>query len=65
LNLISKESFDNIKIWLEEIDRYGNNDTKKLLVGNKSDLKSKRVIEYKIGKVCYTKKIYEIIFILF
>lgn len=43
-------------MWLQQIDQYGNNDTKKLLVGNKSDLKTKRVVEYEKAKVCNIKK---------
>jgi Ras-related protein Rab-1A len=51
LNLISKESFDNIKIWLQQIEQYGNNDTIKLLIGNKSDLINERKIQYEKAKV--------------
>ena len=38
------ESFSNVKQWLHEIDRYASADVKKLLVGNKCDLASKRAV---------------------
>jgi GTPase SAR1 family protein len=43
-------------MWIQQIDQYGNNNTKKLLVGNKSDLKTKRTIEYEKAKVCNNEK---------
>lgn len=45
------ESFNNVKTWLNEIDRYANENVNKLLVGNKSDLDSKRAVEYATAKV--------------
>lgn len=45
-DLTDLESFHNIKTWLDEIDRFGGGHVAKLLVGNKSDLKSKRVVTY-------------------
>ncbi|CAF1517803.1 unnamed protein product, partial [Rotaria magnacalcarata] len=48
--IIAKESFDNIKKWLTEIERNGNEDAKKLLVGNKCDLAAKRVVDYAKAK---------------
>ena len=44
------ESFDNVKQWLNEIDRYANESVNKLLVGNKTDLVGKRVVEYETAK---------------
>ncbi|KAJ8601037.1 hypothetical protein CTAYLR_007970 [Chrysophaeum taylorii] len=38
------ESFNNVKQWLHEIDRYACQNVKKLLVGNKCDLASKRAV---------------------
>jgi len=38
------ESFNNVKQWLHEIDRYACQNVKKLLVGNKCDLVSKRAV---------------------
>ena len=45
------ESFNNVKQWLNEIDRYANENVNKLLVGNKSDLTSKKVVDYATAKV--------------
>jgi len=44
------DSFNNVKQWLNEIDRYANENVNKLLVGNKSDLTSKKVVEYSVAK---------------
>lgn len=45
------ESFNNVKQWLHEIDRYASENVNKLLVGNKSDLTSKRAVTAEQGKV--------------
>ena len=45
------ESFNNVKQWLEEIDRYACENVNKLLVGNKCDLSSKKVVNYQSAKV--------------
>ena len=44
------ESFNNVKQWLHEIDRYASENVNKLLVGNKSDLTSKRAVTAEQGK---------------
>jgi len=44
------ESFNNVKQWLHEIDRYANENVNKLLVGNKSDLQNKRAVTFEQGK---------------
>jgi Ras-related protein Rab-1A len=44
------ESFNNVKQWLEEIDRYACENVNKLLVGNKCDLTSKKVVAYQFAK---------------
>lgn len=46
-----QESFNNVKQWLEEIDRYACENVNKLLVGNKSDLTTKKVVDYTTAKV--------------
>jgi hypothetical protein len=45
-----QESFNNVKQWLNEIDRYASENVNKLLVGNKSDLTSKKVVDYQTAK---------------
>lgn len=44
------ESFNNVKQWLHEIDRYASENVNKLLVGNKSDLTSKREVSFDQAK---------------
>ena len=44
------ESFNNVKQRLHEIDRYACENVNKLLVGNKSDLESKRAVQTEQAK---------------
>merc|ERR1712187_578978 len=44
------ESFNNVRQWLFEIDRFASENVNKLLVGNKCDLVSKRIVEYESAK---------------
>ncbi|KAI3972825.1 hypothetical protein MKX01_019483 [Papaver californicum] len=44
------ESFNNVKQWLNEIDRYANDSVCKLLVGNKCDLVDKKVVDTETAK---------------
>ncbi|GFP95080.1 RAS-related protein rabd1 [Phtheirospermum japonicum] len=44
------ESFNNVKQWLSEIDRYASNSVCKLLVGNKCDLVDSKVVDTQTGK---------------
>jgi Ras-related protein Rab-1A len=44
-DVTDQESFNNVKQWLNEIDRYANEHVNKLLVGNKCDLEDKRVVD--------------------
>lgn len=46
-----QETFSNVKQWLEEIDRYACDNVNKLLVGNKCDLHTKKVVDYTTAKV--------------
>jgi Ras-related protein Rab-1A len=48
-----QESFNNVKQWLEEIDRYACDNVNKLLVGNKFDLTTKKVVDYTTAKVSH------------
>ncbi|XP_011306729.1 ras-related protein Rab-1A, partial [Fopius arisanus] len=45
-----QDSFNNVKQWLEEIDRYACDNVNKLLVGNKCDLTAKKVVDYEAAK---------------
>merc|ERR1711924_73634 len=49
-DVTDQESFNNVKVWLQEIDRYANENVNKLLVGNKSDLTSKKVVDTETAK---------------
>ncbi|KAI3803901.1 hypothetical protein L1987_32065 [Smallanthus sonchifolius] len=44
------ESFNNVKQWLSEIDRYANESVGKLLVGNKCDLVENKVVDIQTPK---------------
>jgi len=49
-DITDRDSFDNVKQWLNEIDRYACENVNKLLVGNKSDLESKRQVDFEEAK---------------
>ncbi|MCO5546923.1 hypothetical protein L7F22_000362 [Adiantum nelumboides] len=49
-DVTDQDTFANVKQWLQEIDRYATEGVNKLLVGNKSDLTSKKVVEYNVAK---------------
>ena len=51
--MTDQESFNNVKQWLQEIDRYACENVNKLLVGNKCDLTTKKVVDYTTAKVSY------------
>jgi len=44
------ESFNNVKQWLNEIDRYACENVNKLLVGNKCDLVQKKTVDFDTAK---------------
>ncbi|GMM32166.1 Rab family GTPase [Martiniozyma asiatica (nom. inval.)] len=49
-DVTEQESFNNVEQWLQEIDRYATSSVMKLLVGNKSDLTDKKVVDYAVAK---------------
>ncbi|KAI5054549.1 hypothetical protein L7F22_001025 [Adiantum nelumboides] len=49
-DVTDQESFNNVKQWLNEIDRYASENVNKLLVGNKSDLTAKKVVDTQTAK---------------
>ena len=50
-DVTDQESFNNVKQWLNEIDRYASESVNKLLVGNKNDLTSQKVVSTETAKV--------------
>ncbi|KAK2983841.1 hypothetical protein RJ640_008517, partial [Escallonia rubra] len=49
-DVTDQESFNNVKQWLSEIDRYAGENVNKLLVGNKSDMTANKVVSYETAK---------------
>jgi len=49
-DVTDRQSFQNVEHWLKEIDKYATGNVNKLLVGNKSDLQSKKVVTYDEAK---------------
>ncbi len=49
-DVTDRSTFDNVKQWLGEIDRYAATTVTKLLVGNKADLSEKRVVTQQEAK---------------
>ncbi|CAL9008421.1 unnamed protein product [Prunus brigantina] len=49
-DVTDQESFNNVKQWLNEIDRYASENVNKLLVGNKADLTANKVVSYETAK---------------
>lgn len=59
-DVTDQESFNNVKQWLNEIDRYASENVNKLLVGNKCDLTANKVVSYETAKVILNLLIYVI-----
>lgn len=51
-----RESFNNVKQWMGEIDRYACENVNKLLVGNKCDLVAEKTVDSNTAKVTTSSK---------
>lgn len=49
-DVTDRESFNNVKNWIIEIEKYAAEDVQKILIGNKIDLKNDRNVSYEEGK---------------
>ena len=43
-DITDRDSFEEIRSWIDEIDEYCDHNTVKILLGNKSDLEEKRAV---------------------
>ena len=48
-DITKQETFNHVRDWLEEVKLNGNQHMEILLVGNKNDLESQRVVSYDDG----------------
>jgi small GTP-binding protein len=51
-DVTDKESFNNVKQWLAESNRYASENVNIVIVGNKLDLDKVRVVDFRTAKVC-------------
>lgn len=49
-DVTDNETFHNVKQWLQEIERYACDNVNKLLVGNKADQTTKKVVDFATAK---------------
>ena len=49
-DITNKRSFENLPLWLDDVQRYCKKDAIKLLVGNKKDLNDQRQVECDMAK---------------
>ena len=47
----NRDSYDNLDNWLKELKRESSPDVKLILIGNKVDLESDRVVSYEEAKI--------------
>ena len=60
-DITCKDSFENVKKWLQQIDNYTNGEVFKILVGNKVDLENKRKVDkIRVQQFCQENNIYHI-----
>ncbi len=49
-DVTDRESFNNVKHWYAEIERYASEGVTKILIGNKADMQAKKVVTYDEAK---------------
>ena len=49
-DITDENSFKNVRVWMKQIDDYGNNKTSKILVGNKCDWEENRKVSTEEGQ---------------
>lgn len=49
-DVTDRETFENVRIWMQEIERFANDNVCKVLVGNKCDLEDKRKVSKEEGE---------------
>ncbi|CAD8097094.1 unnamed protein product [Paramecium sonneborni] len=49
-DITDRESFDSVKMWMSEIDKYAQDDVIRMLIGNKCDMEDKRTVSYEEGE---------------
>ncbi len=60
-DLTSQKSFESLATWMSEIERYADKDIVLMLVGNKSDLARRRVVDF--GKAIEFARLYDMDYI--
>lgn len=50
-DVTDQQSFDNVRNWLSEIDRFASDSVVRLLVGNKNDLVGRKVVSTETAQV--------------
>jgi Ras-related protein Rab-1A len=45
-DITDRQSFTDLQLWLNEVDKHGKEDVVKILIGNKKDLSDKRQVTY-------------------
>jgi len=49
-DVTNQASFENVKKWLDDVERHASQNIVKLLIGNKCDLEQKRVVDFHTAK---------------
>lgn len=48
-DITDRDSFENVKTWMAEIDKYASESVNRMLIGNKSDMAERREVSYEEG----------------